>query len=138
MRKDNEQDLLITKFRASAKEKQDQLLKFLLTENINIDSVIDFLNNKELTNDSKGFKAGDIIFIDPFNLSTYPEIDIEWYTDEGLIINGEYVNLKVEYINPINGHPALTFRTKQNKKLEVIEVYLHYIPDQKQFHVITA
>lgn len=138
MRKDNEKDLLITKFRSSPKEKQDQLLNFLLTDNISIDNVIDFLNNKELTCESKGFKTGDMILIDPFNFSSYPEIDTEWYTDQGHIINGEYLSLKVEYINPVNGYPALTFRTKQNRRLELVEVYTHYIPDQKLFDVITA
>lgn len=129
---------MITKFRSSPKEKQDQLLNFLLTDNISLDNVIDFLNNKELVNESKGFKTGDMILIDPFNFSSYPEIDAQWYSDQGLIINGEYLSLKVEYINPINGYPALTFRTKQTKKLELVEVYSHYIPDQQQFDVITA
>jgi len=136
MRKDNEKDLLITKFRSSPKDKQDQLLNFLLTDNISIDNIIDFLNNKELVNDSKGFKTGDYVMIDPFNFSSYPEIDIEWYTDQGLIINGEFINLKVEYINPVNGYPGLNFRTKQSKRFEIVEIYTHYIPDQNQFHVI--
>jgi hypothetical protein len=136
MRKDNEQDLLITKFRSSPKEKQDQLLKFLFTDSVSIDSVVDFLNNKKLSLESKNFSVGDLILIDPFKLSSYPEIDIEYYRKNNLLINNQYVQVLVEYINPVNNNPGLRFYTKQHNKEMVVETYSHYIDDQKSFEVI--
>jgi hypothetical protein len=136
MRKDNEQDLLITKFRSSPKEKQDQLLKFLFTDSVSIDSVVDFLNNKKLSLESKNFTVGDLILIDPFKLSSYPEIDIEYYRKNNLLINNQYVQVLVEYINPVNNNPGLRFYTKQHNKEMVVETYSHYIDDQKSFEVI--
>jgi hypothetical protein len=136
MRKDNEQDLLITKFRSSPKEQQDQLLKFLFTDNISVDNVIDFLNNKKLVNESKHFTSGDTIMIDAFKISSYPEIDIEYYRQQNALINNQYIAIKVEYINPVNNNPGVWFYTKQNKKLELVELYNHYIEDQKSFDVI--
>jgi hypothetical protein len=136
MRKDNEQDLLITKFRSSPKEKQDQLLKFLFTDSVSIDSVVDFLNNKKLSLESKNFSVGDLILIDPFKLSSYPEIDIEYYRKNNLLVNNQYVQVLVEYINPVNNNPGLRFYTKQHNKEMVVETYSHYIDDQKSFEVI--
>jgi hypothetical protein len=136
MRKDNEQDLLITKFRSSPKEKQDQLLKFLFTDSVSIDSVVDFLNNKKLSLESKNISVGDLILIDPFKLSTYPEIDIDYYRKNNLLVNNQYVQVLVEYINPVNNNPGLRFYTKQHNKEMVVETYSHYIDDQKSFEVI--
>lgn len=136
MRKDNEKDLLITKFRSSPKEKQDQLLSFLFTDNIPIDTVIDFLNNKELAVESLGFKSGDMVLIDPDKFSSYPEIDKEWYKKQDLLINDQYISLKVEYINPVSSHIGMRFRTKQNKIVELLEISTYYIPNQNLFEVM--
>lgn len=136
MRKDNEQDLLIVKFRSSPKEKQDQLLKFLFTDNISVDNVIDFLNNKKLSNSSKNFGDGDIIMIDPYSINTYPEVNIEYYKENKLLINNQYIQTKVEYISPITNNPFLWLCLKNKTGKQLVEVYTHYIDDQKSFDVI--
>ncbi len=128
-------DLLLTKFKSATKEKQEGLLTFLLKDNSNYDSIVDYLNNKKLRHEGKDVTEGEFILVDPLTLNSYPEIKLSYYKEKGLLINETHLQLRVTHINPITNYIGLEFYTKNNK-FEIVDIYPSYIPDQKSFEII--
>lgn len=134
MTKDNLQDLLVTKFYASPKNLQHKLLMFILETASNKDDVVDFLNGKKLYNKDKDFREGDYIYVTT-DMSSYPKIDINYYTDNDLIINDLYIRVQVNHINPMTGYVGLKVKLESSLE-DVVDVYYGHIPNQKQIKIM--
>jgi len=128
------QDLLVTKFYASPKNRQEKLLGFLLENTSDKETLVDFLNNKKLSNKSKGFKEGEYIVV-PTSISSYPSVNTNYYRDSDLLINDLYIRVQVDYINPVTGYIGIKVVTESSLEEKVVEVYYGSIPDQKQLLV---
>jgi hypothetical protein len=135
MNKETIQDLLVTKFYASPKNRQEKLLGFMLENANEKQMVVDFLNNKKLSCKSKGFKEGDHILI-PHNISSYPSMNFNYYHDNDLIINDVYISVLVDYINPVTGYIGIKAFTESSPEETIVEVYYGNIPDQKQLTIM--
>ncbi len=128
-------DLLATKFYSSSKGVQKKLLKFMLDNVSDKDTLVDFLNEKKLINDEKNFQEGDYIYV-PVTVSSYPGPYKKYYEDNALLVNDLYIRVLVEHINPITKYVGLVLITDSSSKEEVVDVYPSYIPDQKEIKLM--
>jgi hypothetical protein len=135
MTKENMADLLATKFYSSSKGVQKKLLKFMLDNVSDKDTLVDFLNEKKLINDEKNFQEGDYIYV-PVTVSSYPGPYKKYYEDNALLVNDLYIRVLVEHINPITKYVGLVLITDSSSKEEVVDVYPSYIPDQKEIKLM--
>lgn len=135
MNKETIQDLLVTKFYASPKNRQSKLLEYMLENANNKDQIVDFLNGKKLRHDERGFAEKDYILI-PTNITSYPHIDVNYYRDNDLIINDVYIRVQVNHINPITGYIGLNVVLESSPEEGVVEVYYGNIPNQKQIKIM--
>ena len=128
-------DLLATKFYSSSKGVQKKLLKFMLDNVSDKDTLVDFLNEKKLINDEKNFQEGDYIYV-PVTVSSYPGPYKKYYEDNALLVNDLYIRVLVEHINPITKYVGLVLITDSSSTEEVVDVYPSYIPDQKEIKLM--
>lgn len=135
MNKETIQDLLVTKFYASPKDKQSKLLEYMLENANNKDQIVDFLNGKKLRHDERGFAEKDYILV-PTGVTSYPHIDVNYYRDNDLIINDVYIRVQVNHINPITGYIGLNVVLESSPEEGVVEVYYGNIPNQKQIKIM--
>jgi hypothetical protein len=135
MTKENMADLLATKFYSSSKGVQKKLLKFMLDNVSDKDTLVDFLNEKKLINDEKNFQEGDYIYV-PVTVSSYPGPYKKYYEDNALLVNDLYIRVLVEHINPITKYVGLVLITDSSSTEEVVDVYPSYIPDQKEIKLM--
>ena len=135
MTKENISDLLATKFYNSPKKAQEKLLKFLLDNVSDKDMLVDFLNEKKLSNPDKYFQEGDYIYV-PVNISSYPAPYKNFYEDNALLVNDLYIRVQVIHINPITGYTGISIITDNSEKESVVEVYTSYIPNQKEIKIM--
>lgn len=134
MREDNLKELMITKFYASPKNKQKELLEMYLQTTNDKDKIIDFLNDKKITDESKNISEKDYIYID-ITTSVYPTIHKEYYQQNDLIVNEQYIRVFVNHINPITGYINVTYFTSLTIE-SAQDVYPGYLP--KQTDIIIA
>lgn len=135
MNKETIQDLLVTKFYASPKNRQSKLLEYMLENANNKDQIVDFLNGKKLRHDERGFAEKDYILV-PTSVTSYPHIDVNYYRDNDLIINDVYIRVQVNHINPITGYIGLNVVLESSPEEGVVEVYYGNIPNQKQIKIM--
>ena len=135
MTKETVQDLLVTKFYASTKNRQSKLLEFLLEGASNKDNIVSFLNGKKLRNEDKCFGEGDFILV-PISISSYPYINKNYYEENELIINDVYIRVQVRFINPVTGYVGISVVLESSPEEEVVEVYYGNIPNQKQIKIM--
>jgi hypothetical protein len=135
MNKETIQDLLVTKFYASPKDRQSKLLEYMLENANNKDQIVDFLNGKKLRHDERGFAEKDYILV-PTGVTSYPHIDVNYYRDNDLIINDVYIRVQVNHINPITGYIGLNVVLESSPEEGVVEVYYGNIPNQKQIKIM--
>lgn len=135
MTKETIQDLLVTKFYASPKNRQEKLLAFMLDHASDKEGIVNFLNNKKLSCDNKGFKEGDFILLS-IDTSSYPSINKDYYRDNDLIINDVYIRVQVDYINPMTGYIGLILFTEGSSKEKTVEIYYGHVLDQTQIKIM--
>lgn len=137
MNKETIQDLLVTKFYASPKNRQEKLLAFMLDNASDKEGIVDFLNNKKLSCKSKGFQEGDFVML-PVNTSCYPVINQDYYRDNGLIVNDVYIRAQVDYIHPITGYVGIKLFVDSPPRNEeqIVEIYYGHILDQTQIKIM--
>lgn len=103
MKEDNIVDLCLAKFKTSPKEKQDGLLKYVFESIYYQDNIVDYLNGKKLTVESKNITEGDYVTF-KLSIDTYPRFNRQYYIDKNLVDDQGYIRVKVVAINPINQH----------------------------------
>ena len=101
MKDENIVDLCLAKFKTSPKEKQEGLVKYLFQSTYNQDLLVDYLNGKKLSNESKNITEGDYVTFKS-SIDTYPRYNRQHYIDKNLVDDKGYIRVKVVAINPIN------------------------------------
>jgi|688.fasta_scaffold97881_1 hypothetical protein len=134
MTEENLSELMITKFYASPKNKQTELLKMYLQTTSNKDRLIDYLNGKKITDETMNISEKDYIYID-ISTSVYPSINKEYYQQNDLIVNDQYIRVYVNHINPVTGYINIRYFTSLTIE-STQDVYPGYLT--KQTDIIIA
>ena len=130
MTKENEIDLITSKFFSTSKKRQKELLAMFFEANTNYDSIIDYLNYKKIHHSEKNVTEGDFIKI-KVDTSMYPKINRSYYANKDLIDDQDMIKVKVERINIFNSYFTLRVVT-EGLTIESLEtIYYGNIPKQE-------
>lgn len=103
MTDENIVDLFLAKFKTSPKEKQEGLVKYLIQSTYNQDQIVDYLNGKKITVESKNITEGNYVTF-KIDVDTWPRFNRQHYIDKNLVDDKGYIRGKVVAINPINNN----------------------------------
>jgi hypothetical protein len=132
---ENLNDLLITKFFAAKKEAQAKLLSSIFQNTSHHESIMNILNGKPLTQSSKHFTEGDYVYI-LLDIKSYPKPNKEYYKENDLILNDQYIRVQVKSINFMTQYATVEFVGQGSDKVCEHEIWYDYIPDQEQINII--
>lgn len=103
MTDENIVDLFLAKFKTSPKEKQEGLVKYLIQSTYNQDQIVNYLNGKKITVESKNITEGNYVTF-KIDVDTWPRFNRQHYIDKNLVDDQGCIRGKVVAINPINNN----------------------------------
>ena len=108
MTEENEQDMFVAKFMATDRKRRERLLKYFFEESNCKDTIIDFLNHKQLRLADKNITEGDLIDV-PIDYSMYSKLSREYYEKHDKISENDTVKVKVARINPVSSYVYIQY-----------------------------